>query len=339
MRYASKSNGSRIIETITQNAILPSVVLDQNDKPFVAYYQREDSGGYIAIAKRVENQWVTQKVEDIDDLVVNFTGARKIVDLEFFIGQFHIAFSNKRKVRYGVKEGDNWALHDAYLQSSEQNDFGQQTSLDFNQEGMPVITFYERDSEQEGGGSIHLLEAIQKDSSNTSEEFIRFTAKADNGEEIPNFSILAKDEFGNTIETLNGDDTFLLSDLNANVASLCARNTDNLKSSLSAIDLVRMSKMVINGTSPCKTDFIAADVNRSGEVSALDIIQTLNIIIGNSNHFVENESWRFYPSELDISNLTLDQIYENSCISIDEINTSNAIFFSGVKLGDIKCNP
>ena len=64
-------------------------------------------------------------------------------------------------------------------------------------------------------------------------------------------------------------------------------------------------------------DFIAADVNKSGDASALDIILSLNVILGKTENFPQNETWRFYTPTENIESLTLNEIYELGCITLE----------------------
>jgi hypothetical protein len=66
---------------------------------------------------------------------------------------------------------------------------------------------------------------------------------------------------------------------------------------VSTFDLVLISKHILNLqvlNSPYK--LIAADVNNSGTISTLDLIQLRRVILALDNGFVNNTSWRFVPA-------------------------------------------
>lgn len=82
--------------------------------------------------------------------------------------------------------------------------------------------------------------------------------------------------------------------------------------------------------------YIAADVNRNGSISTIDIVELRYLILGNAPNFSNNKSWRFvpqsyvfpspnplspaYPETISYSNLLLNQLDSN---------------FIGVKIGDV----
>lgn len=111
---------------------------------------------------------------------------------------------------------------------------------------------------------------------------------------------------------------------------------DNPTSGVTTLDLVLIQKHILGVellTSPYK--LIAADINNSNSVSAADLIQLRKIILGISEGFPNNKSWRFvdrqhafidimnpwsFPEQIAINELLIDQM-END--------------FIGVKVGDI----
>ncbi len=108
---------------------------------------------------------------------------------------------------------------------------------------------------------------------------------------------------------------------------------------VSTFDLVLISKFILgiqNFTSPHQ--FIAADVNRSGAVSTLDLIQLRKMILHIEKEFPNNDSWRFvdaaFPMEGDVRNW-LRELPEG--ISINNFNPflEKSHDFIAVKVGDV----
>ncbi|MEE9374674.1 MAG: dockerin type I domain-containing protein [Saprospiraceae bacterium] len=338
--FAEKINDVWSFQTIDSDGIFPSMIINSDGNPVIAYYQRGITTDYIAMAERRNGAWEIERIEEIEDIVVNFTGARKIVDLEYENDTYHIAFSNKKKVRYGTKNESSWDIHDAFVVNDENQVLGQQTSLDINIKGMPVISFYERSQTAEGGGIIHMIESLEKDTTTgPTDSPINFKTTNDEGKSVDNVSLEVRDINNSILQTLSDSDGIKISKLDKNAAFLCAKKSDNPQTNVSAIDLVRMTKMVLSSSGPCRKDFIAADVNKSGSVSAIDIILTLNVILGKSSGFQNDDSWRFYDSSIDVEALTLTDIYDKGCISIEKAKADKEAIFIGVKLGDIICNP
>lgn len=79
---------------------------------------------------------------------------------------------------------------------------------------------------------------------------------------------------------------------------------------------------------------IAADVNRSGNVTARDISELRKLILGVQNNFENNESWVFVNAS---QTLTMDKYFEySSTLNVDQLNvTSMDNDFVSVKTGDV----
>lgn len=72
---------------------------------------------------------------------------------------------------------------------------------------------------------------------------------------------------------------------------------DNYLNGVSTFDLVLITKHILGKSaldSPYK--LIAADVNNSGSISTIDLIQLRKLILGIRNELPDNDSWRFVPA-------------------------------------------
>ena len=106
---------------------------------------------------------------------------------------------------------------------------------------------------------------------------------------------------------------------------------------VSTADLIGMQRHILGSQlldSPYK--IIAADVNNSGDVSALDLIELRRLILGVQDEFVNNDSWRLINAEhtfIDELNPFATDIPDDQYIgTFDE---SMLIDFIGVKIGDV----
>ena len=72
---------------------------------------------------------------------------------------------------------------------------------------------------------------------------------------------------------------------------------DDLTNGVSTFDIVLITKHIL-GTSKLNNPYklIAADVNASGKVTALDLIHLRKVVLSVSNAFPSNTSWRFVPA-------------------------------------------
>ena len=70
---------------------------------------------------------------------------------------------------------------------------------------------------------------------------------------------------------------------------------------VSTFDLVLMSKHIL-GITPLDSPYkqIAADVNKSGTITAYDMVQLRQLILNITKEFANNESWRFVDAALSL---------------------------------------
>jgi len=115
-----------------------------------------------------------------------------------------------------------------------------------------------------------------------------------------------------------------------------SKNDDPLNG-VSTLDLVAIQNHIL-GTqlldSPYK--LIAADVNRSGNISAQDMIELRKLILGIQDEFSNNSSWRMIDESMtfsDPSNPFSQEIKEE--YDITSLNSNMNVDFVGVKIGDV----
>ena len=75
--------------------------------------------------------------------------------------------------------------------------------------------------------------------------------------------------------------------------------TDNIRNGLSSVDLIRTANHILN-LEPFTDDItpLAADIKGDGNVSSLDIVLLLRVILGLSNSFDGLDSWEFIPNRI-----------------------------------------
>jgi hypothetical protein len=116
-----------------------------------------------------------------------------------------------------------------------------------------------------------------------------------------------------------------------------ASKNDNLLSGLSTFDIALISKHVIGieeFNSPYK--IIAADVNRDGEVNAIDMITLRKLVLRSLTAIPNNTSWRFVDKNYVFQNPTLP-LSEDFPEVISVKNTAQTVQadFVGIKIGDV----
>ncbi|HZV70552.1 MAG TPA: hypothetical protein VFG10_13450 [Saprospiraceae bacterium] len=110
---------------------------------------------------------------------------------------------------------------------------------------------------------------------------------------------------------------------------------DDVRNGVSTLDLIGLQKHLL-GIEPFITldQYIAADINRSGSISVLDLIELRKLILGKYTEFPNNTSWRFGPLPQDFSGTDLTVFQEIKTIEFLD-NEPQEVNFLGIKIGDL----
>ncbi len=113
--------------------------------------------------------------------------------------------------------------------------------------------------------------------------------------------------------------------------------TDNPLNGITTFDLVLINKHIL-GITPFTSpyQYIAADVNKSGTITAFDLVQLRQVILNLIPDFPTNDSWRFVDSQYEFTTerpaeeAFTEKIVVNT-LQVDQLNVD----FVGIKIGDI----
>ena len=97
------------------------------------------------------------------------------------------------------------------------------------------------------------------------------------------------------------DGSYYLDDLEEDLDyTVTAFRNDNARNGVTTFDIILISKHIL-AVDPLDSPYklIAADVNRSGSVTTLDLIQMRRLILNVYDEFPDNTSWRFVDGEYD----------------------------------------
>jgi len=115
-------------------------------------------------------------------------------------------------------------------------------------------------------------------------------------------------------------------------------SNDDPTNGVSTIDLIQIQKHLLGiQTFDTPYKYIAADANKSGSVTAVDILELKKLILGVYEELPNNNSWRFVDAAyqwIDPNNPLAEQFPESYKISPFQTDM-NDIDFVGVKVGDI----
>jgi hypothetical protein len=142
-----------------------------------------------------------------------------------------------------------------------------------------------------------------------------------------------------TPDTTDNKGRYTLSGLSKGTGYLIVPYNDKKpREGVSTLDLVLIQKHLL-GRAKLNTPYkmIAADANRSGNITALDLLDIRKLILGITDRFTNNTSWRFidqsyqFPDPYNpFANAFTEEVWMDS-VSHD----FNTINFVGIKVGDI----
>ncbi len=140
-------------------------------------------------------------------------------------------------------------------------------------------------------------------------------------------------------DTTDNNGQYLLEGLNKGTGYLVAPfNDEKHRVGVSTLDLVLIQKHLLGRAklnSPYK--MIAADANKSGNLTALDLLEIRKLILGINNRFRNNTSWRFIDRDYSFPDPFNPYAYPfTESVWVDSVtNDVNTANFVGVKIGDV----
>jgi hypothetical protein len=144
---------------------------------------------------------------------------------------------------------------------------------------------------------------------------------------------------GDKIVNTRNDGLFKFSGLeNGADYSIYPALNKNQLNGVSTFDLLLIQKHVLN-TRKIENPYelIAADVNKSGSISIIDMLQLRKIILGVDKEFKENKSWRFVDANFTFKKEASPYQFPE-IVNINDLNGTAEAHFYGVKIGDINGN-
>ena len=121
---------------------------------------------------------------------------------------------------------------------------------------------------------------------------------------------------------------------------LRADKTDAVLNGVTTLDIALMSKHILD-IQPLTTPYriIAGDVNRDGELSGLDMLQTRRVILRVATQFPGGKTWRFVDKKYIFDNPN-DPFSEDfpEAIALTNLAGVAQVNFIGIKIGDVSGN-
>jgi len=159
------------------------------------------------------------------------------------------------------------------------------------------------------------------------------------GAQIENVTVNVNDNNQSTMTTTtDGHYQFMLAK-NEDYIIVPSKNDDVLNG-VSTFDLVLISKHILGLTtfdSPYK--YIAADVNKSGSITAFDMVQLRQLILNVNTQFPNNQSWRFVDKAYEFVTDAPSSEQFNEVITVQDLQENQMqTDFVGIKIGDVNGN-
>ena len=115
---------------------------------------------------------------------------------------------------------------------------------------------------------------------------------------------------------------------------------DDFLNGVSTLDLVLIQKHIL-GLDMLEGPYnmIAADINNSGNISAIDLVELRKIILGEQSSFTSNTSWRFIDKNYEFINDSnpFNEVFPEE-YEIFNLDRDMTVDFIGVKVGDVTGN-
>ena len=159
------------------------------------------------------------------------------------------------------------------------------------------------------------------------------------GEQIENVTVnVSGGNQSNMLTAADGHYQFMLA-RNGDYTIMPTKNDDVLNG-VSTFDLVLISKHIL-GLNPFDSPYkyIAADVNRSGSITAFDMVQLRQLILNVHTEFPNNQSWRFVDKTYQFtSNAPMGESFEEMIRVQNLTENLMQVDFVGIKVGDVNGN-
>ncbi|MGB4900373.1 MAG: hypothetical protein WBP00_06320, partial [Saprospiraceae bacterium] len=175
-----------------------------------------------------------------------------------------------------------------------------------------------------GGASDLLADVSGKIMTETSEPVEQVTLDTRGGQTVPSFKTSSSGTYAFDNLPMYG------------AYSIIPVRTDHPTNGVSTIDLILIQKHIIGEqviTSPYH--LIAADADKSGDISAVDLIELRKLILTIYDKLPNTDSWRFVPKDYIFTNpanpWNFPEKIDLSTLSKDEVNRD----FIGIKVGDL----
>ena len=183
-------------------------------------------------------------------------------------------------------------------------------------------------------GDVEIISCAQSSINQVASAFISGSIRV--GDDIPAKGIEVNIVGENMLETQLSDENGLYAFRSLERGEsyqLSAINDENHVDGVSTLDLILIQNHILGKTQLEGLDIVAADINNSGSITSLDLVELRQLILGKKISFSNNTSWKYL--EKNLINKSADLLNIETEYNIDEFSENMLIEFSGVKIGDV----
>ena len=135
----------------------------------------------------------------------------------------------------------------------------------------------------------------------------------------------------------NDSGDFIFQDMESGDYIITPRKDDDLTNGVTTLDIYFLQRHLL-GLSPITDPYmlIAADVNNDGTISTIDMIIMRSAILGLTNEFPNNTSWRFFDASVSLAGMNVMEAQLPESIVLEDLTQcTDNLDFVGVKIGDL----
>ena len=146
--YAVLEDGQWEIEQVDTDGDVgksPSIALDSDDRPHITYLDRTgEQTGRVKYAFYDGDEWNFDVVDELDDLEIDFIGARRTTAVALDDrDNAYVAYADRSVLRFAKHMEDGWAIEDVTGPIGNDQFLAQFVSLEVEGNGRPHMAFYE----------------------------------------------------------------------------------------------------------------------------------------------------------------------------------------------------
>jgi len=144
---------------------------------------------------------------------------------------------------------------------------------------------------------------------------------------------------GHVISKSDEDGKYQMELLSNQPYDIIPEKNERTENGLNTLDIIKIQQHILNIQQfNYPEQWVAADVNKSGTISASDIMEIRQVILGNHDNFQNNTSWRFINAAHQYNRETPLKGTLPEVVKIPQLAEDKNADFTAIKVGDVDGN-